>query len=112
MVGSEIDISKLKYYIGVNDDYDDDINYKKVTKDDQKYKLQNGITRAPKYNKLLKEFNISDTNNNVNYHEMFTAEAGSSFDPDDIYRALTLYKIDNRFDVVIQLKNDSYLKFV
>ena len=107
----EIDISKLKYYNGVTNDYDDEINYKNVTDDDLKYKLQNGITWSPKYNKLLNKNNIPIKNNNTNYREMFTIEAGARMDPDDIYRALTLYKINNKFDVVLQLKGDSYLKF-
>ena len=103
----EIDISKLKYYCGVTDNYYDEINYKEVTDKDLKYKLQNGITWDPKYNKLFK----TRLNDNSCYHEMFTIEAGSTMDPDDIYRFLQIYKIKNKFDLVIQLGNDSYLKF-
>ena len=107
----EVDISKLTYYSGINNDYNDETNYKNVTDNDLKYKLHNGITWSPKYNKLLKENNMFNENNNTNYNEMFTIEVGSSMDPDNIYRALKLYKIKNKFDLVIQLKGDSYLKF-
>lgn len=42
---------------------------------------------------------------------MFTIEVGSSFEPNSIYKAPTCYEINNRFDTVVQIKNDSYLKF-
>jgi len=109
--GGEIDVSKLTYYEGVTLNYYDDINFQKTKPSDLKYKLQNGLTWNPVHNKLLKELGIPIINNNKSFHKMFTIEAGSNFDPSNIYRTPIMYRIRNRFDVVLQLSHDTALQF-